>query len=193
MVCHAFVSMSWPFIIFHHRLWVSSLSFVLILFNKAEVKIRGILVIEQIFKAAAAAANYLRHTVLMKILQVSFLSRKSSLPHYLKSHLYRLIWLWTQLSSYSISLFPFFLPFSSLVLCHSHTAVWWEDQGLQRGWITQSEYQQCCSVLVPLLSGPLFWLSLEPRLTAGVAGWHMVLGKNKWCLPVWQTDYWYLQ
>lgn len=57
--------------------------------------------------------------------------------------------------------------FISCSLSLSHTAVWWEDQGLQRGWITQSEYQQCCSVLVCQLSGRLFSLSLEPGLTAG--------------------------
>lgn len=88
-----------------------------------------------------------------------------------------LIWLCTLPSSCFLSLF---FVFSSLVLGHSHTAVWWEDQGLQRGWITQSEYQQCRSVLVCQLSGRLFSLSLEAWLTAGVASWHTALGNEKW-------------
>lgn len=34
-------------------------------------------------------------------------------------------------------------PFISCSLSIS-TAVWWEDQGLQRGWVPQGEYQQPC-------------------------------------------------
>lgn len=37
-------------------------------------------------------------------------------------------------------------PFISCSLSLS-TAVWWEDQGLQRGWVPQGEYQQRCSAL----------------------------------------------
>lgn len=99
--------------IFHLCSWV--LSSLFSLFSVTKQKLR--FVVEQIFREAAA--HCLRHTVLMKILQVSFLSRKSSLPHYLKSHLYRLIWLWTHLSSYSISLFFPLLISCSLSLSHS--------------------------------------------------------------------------
>lgn len=36
--------------------------------------------------------------------------------------------------------------FSAFAIFHLLTAVWWEDQGLQRGWVTQSEYQHCSSL-----------------------------------------------
>lgn len=44
---------------------------------------------------------------------------------------------WKHLCSYLIC------PLFHLFISCSQTAVWWEDQGLQRGWIAQSEYQQC--------------------------------------------------